>query len=269
MNVLITGAAGGLGRAFVEECVSKGDHVFATDLREKELSHVVQGIYYRYGIEIPYHACDLTREEELHLLVQKLGQSDFEVDALFLVAGVDHEGGFLQKDFHQIQGIVELNILATMRLTHAMLLRRNRDRYFSIMFISSLAAGQPIPLKATYAASKRFLLDFSRAIREELREEQVRVLTVCPAGLATNDEVIKAIMGQGFFGSLTTCNIESVVKNSRHLLLHSNRAVYIPGRMNQWIHRIQRLIPLEWTMRILHHRWKKAQSTWLHPKKER
>jgi len=66
--------------------------------------------------------------------------------------------------------------------------------------ISSLASFYPMPLKAVYAASKRFLLDFTRATRQELRKNGVRLLALCPAGLATKPETINSINSQGFMG---------------------------------------------------------------------
>ena len=54
-----------------------------------------------------------------------------------------------------------------------------------------------MPVKATYAASKRFLLDFSLALREELRGLGATVTVLCPAGLPNHPECIQAIEAQG------------------------------------------------------------------------
>ena len=59
-----------------------------------------------------------------------------------------------------LQRIVALNDEGTLRVTHAVLQRSNPDARFCIVVVSSLAALFPMPLKATYAASKRFLMDF-------------------------------------------------------------------------------------------------------------
>jgi uncharacterized protein len=57
-----------------------------------------------------------------------------------------------------------------------------------------------MPVKATYAASKRFLLDWSLALQEELRDQDVSVTVLCPALMPTTPETVKAIDAQGWAG---------------------------------------------------------------------
>ena len=89
---------------------------------------------------------------------------------LIHVAGTDHEGAFLDQTRGQILSILRLNIEAVLDLTHALIERRDPLAVFRIINVASLAAFYPMPMKATYAASKRFLLDFSLALGEEVRE---------------------------------------------------------------------------------------------------
>ena len=84
-----------------------------------------------------------------------------------------------------------------------------------------------MPVKAMYAASKQFLLSFSMALREELKPYGVTVTALCPAGMPTTSECIKAIECQGFAGRITTKNVGYVAaKTIDHAL--KGHAVYIP-----------------------------------------
>lgn len=262
MKVLITGAAGGLGRAFVTECIKRGFSVYATDINEDGLKQIKEGIKRRFNIEILIHQCDITNNDSITALINDIIARDYEIDMLLNVAGVDYEGGFLNREFNDLKKIIDINILGSMAMTHRVIKNRRQNTPFYLVFISSLASQQPIPLKATYAASKRFLLDFSRALAEELQEANINVLTVCPGGLATNTQVIEAILAQGFFGSITTCNIEKVVSKTITKSLKGKR-IYIPGFFNRLTTILNRLIPASLTARILYKRWKHAQKMWL------
>jgi len=265
MNVLITGASGGLGRAYINECMKKGYQVLAVDINQNGLELIQKGMAQKFNMEILIFQCDITREESINELCDYMNEIGFEVDILMNVAGIDNEGGFLSREFFEIKKIIMTNIIGTLQITHKILSSSSRNRPFYMMIISSLAAKQPIPLKATYAASKRFLLDFSKALREELRGQNVNILTVCPGGLVTSYAVEKAIIGQGFFGAITTCNIEKVVSTSLRKLLRGKKE-YIPGAFNKFTVFANRFIPVNFTVRILHKRWEKAQSTWLNMK---
>lgn len=262
MNVLITGAAGGLGRAFINECIKRGYGICATDINEVGLSSIKKGVKNRYDKEILVCKCDITIDDSVNNLLDYLEDLNFSVDMLINVAGIDNEGGFLQRSFNDIQKIINLNILGTLRVTHKILSRKEILKRFYLINISSLAAEQPIPLKATYAASKRFLLDFSQAISEEFKSKQINVLVVCPAGLVTTENVMKAIKGQGFFGAITTCNIEIIVKRTLDYSLRG-RTKYIPGTFNKITSFLNHFLPVNLITKLLHKRWAKAQSTWL------
>ena len=120
----------------------------------------------------------------------------------------------------------------------------------------------PMPLKATYAASKRFLLDFATALRQELKDEDVNVLTLCPGGLATIPEVMKAIASQGFWGVVTTNPMERVARRTLDRALHG-RSRYVPGVLNRSLMRLGKFVPQECVANMVYMRWRHSQSKWL------
>jgi len=181
---------------------------------------------------------------------------------LLNVAGVDYEGGFLERTRRDVIKIVSLNNEATLRITHAVLNRRRENKLFSLVFVSSLASMYPMPLKATYAASKRFLLDFAMALRQELKSQNVNVLALCPGGLVTTKEAMSGIAAQGFWGGATTNPLETVARRTIDGVLHG-KGVYIPGMLNRTLTFFGSLLPREWVAAAIYHRWNKAQQSWL------
>jgi short-subunit dehydrogenase len=264
MNVLITGASGGLGRALACECARRGWRLFLTDLNANGLEALKCGLEREYGTTVVARACDLTNAEDVGEMLRLIDERGLRFDMLLNVAGGDYEGGLLTRPCENLLRIVSLNIEATLRITHGVLERRVPGRRFNVVFVSSLASKYPMPLKATYAASKRFLLDFSIALGQELKSQNVRVTALCPAGLATTPEAIRGISAQGIWGSLTTNKLESVAQGTINRAL-SGRRIYIPGILNRTLSAAGSVVPQTFVAKVIYSRWRAAQRKWLDP----
>jgi len=145
VKVLVTGAAGGLGRAYVNECVRRGWNVCGVDVNAAGLAGIREGVRFRTGRAILVFPCDLTDDGDVGRLMEFLHENAFEPDMLLNVAGLDYEGGFLDRRFQELRRIVDVNILGTMRVTHRIVSARTAETPFYMIFVSSLAAGQPRP----------------------------------------------------------------------------------------------------------------------------
>ena len=132
------------------------------------------------------------------------------------------------------------------------------DPTFRIINVASLAAFSPMPAKATYAASKRFLLDFSLALREEVRELGATVTVLCPAGMPTTADCIHAIEAQGWLGQITTQDTGSVASETLNRAL-KGRALYIPGAINQALRLLGSLVPASFAAALVGSRWSAAR----------
>jgi len=262
VNVMITGASGGLGRAFAAECASRGYNIFLTDINEEGLLYLQSGLERQYGVCVTVKACDLTKDESVDEMLELIDKHRIRFDMLLNIAGVDYEGSFAERERRNVVQIVSLNIEATLRITHAILSRRREGKPFSIIFVSSLASMYPMPLKATYAASKRFLLDFALALRQELKSQGVNTMSLCPGGLATTKEAVDGIAAQGFWGNATTNKLELVAHNSIERV-QKGKSIYIPGALNRVLSFCGKLIPRSVIATIIFHRWNNAQNKWL------
>jgi short-subunit dehydrogenase len=262
MMVLITGACGGLGRAMASECARRGFVLFLTDICDSGLESIRQGLVRQYGAEVYTHACDITDTAQVAAMFERIEGMEKKPGMLLNIAGIDHEGGFTALPGERIVDIVRLNIEATLRVTHAALAVRKKAERFTIVNVSSLASLYPIPLKATYAASKRFLLDFSIALGQELKYENVQVMALCPGGLPTTNEALQGIAAQGLWGSLTTNGLVPVAQRTISRAL-AGRRVYIPGMINRTLSILGAFAPPALVAHLLHRRWRQAQEQWL------
>lgn len=265
---LITGATGGLGKAFAVECASRGWGLLLTDLHSQALDTLADGLRKSHGVTVVQRACDLTEAEARAELFRWIEGQGFRFWSLINVAGTDFEGPFFEQSSQQIRTIIRLNVEGTLEMTHATLALRDPLVPFRIINVASLAAFFPMPVKATYAASKRFLLDFSLALRNEVRDLGATVTVLCPAGLPTTEGCIQAIESQGLMGHLTTQNIGSVANLALNDALQG-KAVCIPGRLNRFLQLAGSLAPGSLVAGLVGRRWKSARQKQLaHQEKE-
>jgi len=255
MNVMITGAAGGLGRVLANECGRRGYNLFLTDINEDGLQCIKRGLERQFNITVAAAACDLTNAESVDKMLGIIDKHEIRFDMLLNVAGMDFEGGFMDRERENLVKIVLLNNAATLRITHAIIKRRRPGKPFYIVFVSSLASMFPMPLKATYAASKRFLLDLSTALRQELKKENVNVLALCPGGMVTTQGAMHGIKAQGFWGNATTNPLECVARNTIDRVL-AGKSIYVPGYLNRVLSLTGRIIPRSLVAAVIYRRWK-------------
>lgn len=256
---MITGATGGLGKAFAAECAARGWDLFLTDVSEDRLATLARALERAHGVEVRFKAADLTDADSRDEMLDGIVEQGLRFRGLINVAGLDHEGFFMERSSDEITTILRLNIESTLLTMHAILPYRDHSLTFRVINVSSLGGYFAMPIKATYAASKRFLLDFSLAVRNELRDENVTVTALCPAGLPTTPGTREAIDAQGLMGQLTTVNIGDVAHQAVEAALRG-RATVVPGFLNRALLVLSGLIPPARMVEIVGARWRAAHQ---------
>ena len=255
--LLISGATGGLGSSFAIESARQGFDLVLTDLSADGALFAARLIE-NFGVEVRYYPCDLTSDQARTNLFTAFREEGLKFWGLVNVAGLDYEGAYFERSRNQIMTVLKVNLLANMDLTHEILALRDESRKFRLINVCSMAGFYPMPFKATYAATKRFLLDFSLALREEIKEFGT-VTALCPGGMATTLDCMRAIFAQGFWGWATTVDPHQVARQTLKLALRG-RAVYIPGFGNKILRWIGALVPTQTKIKFVAARWRKAQS---------
>jgi len=223
------------------------------------LEQLAVSLYNAYSIDVVVYPCDLTDAVARTNLFETIRSTGLRFWALINVAGLDYEGLFYQQTSQQIRTIIRLNIEGTLDMIHSLLEYRDPLQVFRIINVASLAAFYPMPVKATYAASKRFLLDFSRALRQEVRGLGATVTVLCPAGMPTTSACIQAIRAQGWMGQITTCDVGRVANQTLNAAL-AGRGLVIPGLINRMLQTLGALVPAPLVAALIGSRWKSAHQ---------
>jgi uncharacterized protein len=162
-------------------------------------------------------------------------------------AGIANAGDFLQTSLDRELGALKLNVDVVVRLTHEVVRGMVNRKCGAIINLASVVAFQPFPHFAIYAATKAFVLSFTEALAEEVKETGVKVLALCPGSVATELDVFAH--NKGLLGKLPSLTAQQVVKTGLEALNHG-RVVKVVGSLNQFLPLMGRFMP-RWAIRRL------------------
>ncbi len=170
-RVLVTGAAGGIGRSVVELLRAEGGRVVGLDLRVEDEADLV--------------ACDVGDEGSVASAVAAAVEQLGGLDVLVNVAGIDQFRRFADLDVATWQRHLAVNLTGPMLMSHATLphLRESRG---NVVTIASIAGLRAQPYQAAYCASKAGVIMLMKSLALELAADGIRVNTVCPGGVETD-----------------------------------------------------------------------------------
>jgi short-subunit dehydrogenase len=182
-KVMITGASSGLGAEFARQLARKGADVVLVARRVERLEALATEIR-GMGREARVVAADLFSCEARTALAEVMKQEG--VDLLVNNAGFGLVGNFEKAPAQETSQMIELNVKALVELSHAALkVFDDHKRPAGILNVASTAAFMPIPGMAVYAATKSFVLAFSQALHEEVKQKGIHVSAVCPGPTET------------------------------------------------------------------------------------
>ncbi|MWD29032.1 SDR family NAD(P)-dependent oxidoreductase [Aquicoccus sp. SCR17] len=175
---VITGAAGGLGRALLARLRAEGWQVAALDRDTPALAELAAE-----GVTL--HPCDLTDSAAIARTCAAITAAHPAIDLVVHSAGVTHIGLFADSDVAAHRRVMEINHFAVVEITRHLLhpVRRARGVHLAI---SSVAGFAPLHMRTAYAASKHALEGFVKSLRSEEKPHGVACLIAAPSFVATN-----------------------------------------------------------------------------------
>ncbi|HEY8335485.1 MAG TPA: SDR family oxidoreductase [Tardiphaga sp.] len=191
-TVLLTGAAGGLGRAIARAVVASGRRIVLVDRNAEALAEFAAEL----GAMAHAVRLDITDHAGVDAILDRLPEDFRQVDILVNNAGHDIGGRtrFDQGSADDWTDIIRTNLIGTMRMSRAVLpemVTRNRGH---VVNISSINAVRIVPDMAAYSASKAGIRMFTETIRGELAETAIRITEILP-GLARTGIIVTRYRG--------------------------------------------------------------------------
>lgn len=213
---IVTGASTGMGREFVKQIWKENSRIeeIWVIARSKGKLMTLQAELGFHGIKVL--SLDLTKEEDIAEYRKRLEAEKPEVCILVNSAGYGKMGTFEEVGYEHNRGMIKTNCQSLVDVTYLTLPYMKRG--CQIINLASSAAFLPQPEFAIYAASKSFVLSFSRALRLELKERGITVTAVCPGPVKTEFfQVAEADGGKKPkpYKMLFRSNAKKVVKKAR------------------------------------------------------
>ena len=245
-NVLVTGSSMGIGKG-LSKCFAKdGAHLFLTDLpsRKEQLAQWASELESNHGIKTWTFCIDLTEpkgpESLYHEVITKVG----ELDVLVNNAGICSYGKFAEIPTDRLEKIVLLNCMGYAKLMQLFLPSMIARNSGSILNVSSVAAFQPLPSLALYAATKAFTQSLTEGISGDLPwRSKVKVATLNPPFTRTaliND----AGVPEDFIPFTISFKTVDEVVEMGYQAFKRGKLFYMPGWQNKVLHLgIMKLLP--------------------------
>lgn len=240
---VVTGASGGLGKAFARFLASSGFNVGLAARSEAEMKTLAAELEVKWGAKTAVWRTDLTQPDDRRRLAEAM--ADLEVDTLVNNAGYGLIGDIADLDPQRQSDMVTLNCVALTELTQAVLPAMLDRRQGSIINVASTAAFQPIPTMAAYAASKAYVLRFTEGLWSEIAGSGVRTIAICPG---PTDTAFFEVAGDD--AVLAKRRTPEQVVQTTFAGLRANKPYVIDGNVNKLLATIASLAPARLALKV-------------------
>jgi short-subunit dehydrogenase len=190
-TALITGGTSGIGKELAKLFAQDKYNLIIVARNQQELESTAQELK-QFGIEVRTIAKDLSKMEEAKALTGEISE---QIDVLVNDAGQGVYGLFQDNELERELDIIHLNISATVILTKHFLKQMVSRGEGRILNLGSVAGKLPGPWQAVYHATKAFVLSFTSAVREEVKDSGVSLTALMP-GVTDTDFFNKAGMNE-------------------------------------------------------------------------
>lgn len=192
---LITGSSKGIGKAIAEELAAKKFNVLLVARSGELLKVAADGIRSRYGVKVDWLALDLSSADAPQKVFDWVKDKQYTISVLVNNAGYGLSGPFEKYGLDEYLNMMQLNMATMVAMTRLFLPQLRQQPRAYILNIASSAAYQAVPGLTLYAATKSFVLSFSRGLHQELHKGPVSVTCISP-GATDTDFPARAQVGE-------------------------------------------------------------------------
>jgi short-subunit dehydrogenase len=239
--VLVTGASSGIGVEFARKLAHQGANLVLTARSADKLQRLAEDLTLVNGVTTHCVVADLGTVDGIRELLERVDALPVTIDHVVNNAGFGSSGAFAEADPENEARMLRVNCEAVLSITRHFLPRFLKQRSGGLIQVASTAANQPMPFMATYAASKSFVLNFSLALSQEIRNSGVRLTVVCPGPVPTGFQETAGIPNSKLL-EIVKLDAASVVESALSAYA-SGKTLIVPGTMNSVQSAATRVLP--------------------------
>ena len=240
-TALVTGASSGIGERLAGLLAADGCDLIVVARRAGRLEEVAAGLRAAHHVQVEVLAADLTAPAGLLAVESRLASAGQPVELLVNNAGFGLSGSFADRPADGAEAQIRLNVLALVRLTHAVLPGMLQRRHGGVLNVSSVAGFLVSPGAATYGATKAFVTSFSESLHTEVSGRGIHVTALCP-GLTRTEFQDEGHEGAGSGPAFAWLDAGRVARAGLDAVA-AGRPVSVPGAQYKAIVPLARIVP--------------------------
>jgi short-subunit dehydrogenase len=233
LTALITGASSGIGAALARCFARDGHRPVLVARTAGKLQELAQSLQAEFGVRAVVLVADLARPGAAAKLAAGIKRKRLAIDVLVNNAGILEHGRFVRIPARRHQALIDLNVTGLTAMLVEFLPPMIRRGHGRVLNVASIAAFQPVPMLATYAATKAYVLSLTESLSEELRDTGVTVTALCP-GITATHMLTAATDANARLGSLPGFLVSDVdaVAAEGYRACMAGEVIAVPGNVN-------------------------------------
>ena len=192
-TALITGASNGIGLELAKIHASKGDNLVLVARNKGKLDELKTELEAKFSVNVHTIGKDLSAPQSAKEVYEETSRQSIQIDYLINNAGFGDFGMFVDSDWNKDEQMINLNITTLSYFTKLYLQDMVKRGNGKIMNVASTAAFQSGPTMAVYYATKAYVLHFSEALDNEVRDKGVTVTALCPGATESGFQAAAAM----------------------------------------------------------------------------
>jgi short-subunit dehydrogenase len=228
-TALITGASSGIGAAYARRLAIQGMNLILVARRKDRLETLAGQLHQNHAVAAEVLVADLTKTEDIERVEKRINEIE-SLNMLINNAGFGTSGLFSEIDLAKHLDMIDLHVIASVRLCRAALPRMISRNSGAIINVSSAGAFMPSQGNVIYCATKSFLVTFSEALQLELLGTNIKIQALCPGFTRTefHDTSEYAEFDRSMIPKFIWTSADDVVVGSIRSL-KKEKVTYIPG----------------------------------------
>lgn len=198
-TALITGASSGIGLELARIHAAKGGNLVLVARSKSKLDELKNDLEKNYGVSVYVIGKDLSSLNAASEVYKEVKQQNINIDYLINNAGFGDSGLFFDSEWVKQEQMINLNITTLTHFTRLFLKDMVERKSGKVLNLASTASFQPGPTMAVYCATKAYVLSFSEAINNEVRESGVTVTALCPGATVSGFQAAASLEGSKLF----------------------------------------------------------------------
>lgn len=183
---MITGASMGIGRAVAYELAAKGNNLLLVARSRDKLDSLASELKLSNAVDVRIVVEDLSDRESAPRIFQYCQDQSIRVDCMINCAGFSYAGEFAGIPLTELHQMMAVNMVSLVSLTRLFLPSMIACGRGTIINVASIGGFQGVPYLALYSATKSFVITFTEALHDEVRNSGIRTFAVCPGFIDTN-----------------------------------------------------------------------------------